>query len=87
VDAGQAPAVLRAIRHAYADRKLSFLDGIYVDLEGGWMHVRRSNTEPVMRITVEARGRQEAEALAATLRAQIEAAKAPAVNRAAKRAR
>lgn len=39
------------------------LDGIRIDLETGWVHLRRSNTEPVVRIIAEAVSREEAAAL------------------------
>jgi phosphomannomutase len=39
------------------------LDGIRIDMEMGWVHVRRSNTEPVVRIIAEADSRETAEEL------------------------
>jgi len=68
---GQAPGVLRSIRQAYARHRLSFLDGIFVDLEDSWVHIRRSNTEPVMRITTEAPRRDKATRLSREARARV----------------
>ena len=73
VRADRGPEILRRIRRTYADRRLNFLDGVYIDGGDSWVHVRRSNTEPVMRITAEARTAAEARRLAAELRACIEA--------------
>jgi phosphomannomutase len=41
------------------------LDGIRIDMEEGWVHVRRSNTEPVVRIIAEAKSLEIAEDLVA----------------------
>ena len=42
----------------------SRLDGLRLDWEGGWLLVRASNTEPIVRVIAEAEGPAEAEALA-----------------------
>jgi phosphomannomutase len=65
----QATEALRAIRRTLATRPMSFLDGLFVEFDKGWVHVRRSNTEPVLRITAEARTKAEAEDLAAQMSA------------------
>lgn len=64
----QAPALLRGLRRHYAGHRLNFLDGIFVDLDDAWVHARRSNTEPVIRITAEAPHRERAAELAADVR-------------------
>lgn len=60
----QAPALLRGLRRQYAGQRLSFLDGVFVDLDDAWVHARRSNTEPVIRITAEAASPERAHRLA-----------------------
>lgn len=70
----QAPAVLRMIRREYAGRPINFLDGAFVDFGDAWVHVRRSNTEPVLRITVEAPTREAATGLLAEFSAKIASA-------------
>lgn len=67
----QAPGLLRHLRRHYAAQRLHFLDGVFIDLEDAWVHARRSNTEPVIRITAEAPTRARAEALAAEVRARL----------------
>jgi phosphomannomutase len=54
--------------------KTSFVDGIYVEIDNGWFHVRASNTEALLRITAEAPTRDAAARLADTLRSEIDAA-------------
>jgi phosphomannomutase len=51
---------------------MSLLDGIYIDFGESWVHARRSNTEPVIRITAEASSQDEARRLAADIRTKIE---------------
>jgi phosphomannomutase len=41
--------------------KFNLDDGVRIDLEGGWLHVRKSGTEPVLRLISEAATREEAE--------------------------
>jgi phosphomannomutase len=43
---------------------LNAIDGIRIDMEEGWLHLRRSNTEPVVRVIAEARSLREAQDLA-----------------------
>jgi phosphomannomutase len=45
---------LSLVRDAYADRDPDGLDGVTVDLGDAWFNVRASNTEPLLRINVEA---------------------------------
>ena len=65
----QAPGLLRNLRRHYAQHRLNFLDGVFVDMEDAWVHARRSNTEPVIRITAEAASGERARKLAADVRA------------------
>lgn len=68
----QAPVILRALRREYAGEKVSLLDGVYIDFGESWVHARRSNTEPVIRITAEAASQDGARRLAADIRSRIE---------------
>lgn len=56
-------AMLSRLAKRYADEKLSLVDGVKIDLEEGWVHMRKSNTEPIIRVYAEARTREEATAL------------------------
>jgi phosphomannomutase len=46
--------LLDRVRRRFADARLDTADGLRVDLADGWAHVRPSNTEPIVRIIVEA---------------------------------
>jgi phosphomannomutase len=51
----QAKRIMDAARKSFANAKLDTTDGCRFDFEDGWLHLRSSNTEPVMRLIVEAR--------------------------------
>jgi phosphomannomutase len=61
---GSPDAALRRIldRHASGGR-VTASDGVKIDFEDSWVHLRKSNTEPIVRIIAEARTMQEAEAI------------------------
>ncbi len=55
----------RALKSAFGkSAKIDSRDGVRVDLEEGWAHVRPSNTEPIVRIYAEAHDRDTAQKLA-----------------------
>ena len=43
-----------SIKQKYSDGKQDFLDGITVEYKDWWFNVRPSNTEPLLRLTIEA---------------------------------
>ncbi len=47
----------------FSPESLDFLDGVKITLEDGWIHIRPSGTEPVIRIITEAKTKERAEAL------------------------
>jgi phosphomannomutase len=47
------------------------IDGLKIDFENEWVHLRSSNTEPIMRIYTEARTQEAADQLADKIIAQI----------------
>jgi len=47
-------AALDRIERAFPTARASRLDGLRLDWEGGWLLVRASNTEPIVRIVAEA---------------------------------
>ena len=48
----------------HEDKDISNIDGVKINLPEGWVHVRKSNTEPIVRIYAEASSEREAESLA-----------------------
>ena len=49
---------------AYPEATCDTRDGIKLDLPSGWVQIRKSNTEPIMRIYAEGPTSEEAESLA-----------------------
>ncbi len=71
IGAEHAPGILRQVRRAYEGHPMRFLDGVYVDFGDRWVHVRRSNTEPVLRIIAEAPTREESMKLVDDVKARV----------------
>ncbi|WP_243664139.1 hypothetical protein [Rhodothermus marinus] len=46
---------LQRLAERYAHARISTIDGLKIDLDEGWVHLRKSNTEPILRIYAEAR--------------------------------
>ena len=63
--------VLREVKARYANEKVNDIDGVKIDFEANWVHLRKSNTEPIIRVYTEARSMDEAEALAQRFIAEI----------------
>lgn len=72
VRSDQSLVILRALRRQYEGQNMNLLDGVHVDFGDSWIHARRSNTEPIVRLMAEAPTRKKAERLCAELRAHIE---------------
>jgi phosphomannomutase len=61
-------ALLVKIKKQYANLPINDADGVKVDFPDRWFHIRKSNTEPIVRIYTEAPTQAEAEALAQTVK-------------------
>lgn len=59
-----ADEVLEKVKENYADLNPITIDGVKVDFEEGWVHLRKSNTEPIIRIYSEGSSPQAADAFA-----------------------
>jgi phosphomannomutase len=70
--AGVAP-VLRQIRHKHQHERINLIDGVYVEVDDGWFHVRASNTEPVLRVCAEAATEESARGMVSAVKAEIAA--------------
>lgn len=66
-------AILSEIKDKYSNEKLTTIDGVKIDFPENWVHLRKSNTEPIIRIYTEAASQQEADELANRFIAEIEA--------------
>ena len=55
--------MINKLKLAFANEKLNEIDGLKIDFEEGWVHLRESNTEPIIRIYAEAQSQSIAENL------------------------
>lgn len=65
-------AILNEVKRLYANEKITDIDGVKIDFADSWVHLRKSNTEPIIRIYSEAATMAEADAMAADIKAVIE---------------
>lgn len=56
--------ILVAMKEKYANENITDIDGVKIDFADSWVHLRKSNTEPIIRIYSEAHSMQEADKLA-----------------------
>ncbi|MGM0588324.1 MAG: phosphoglucosamine mutase [Bacteroidota bacterium] len=63
LDGIDADAILKTVQKTFRNEELSTIDGVKIDFEEGWVHLRKSNTEPILRIYAEAKDEATAEAL------------------------
>ena len=63
--------ILSKVEQEYRHENLNTVDGVKIDFQEGWVHLRKSNTEPIIRIYAEHRSREEAEKLAASIKSFI----------------
>lgn len=56
--------ILATVKELYKDERVNDKDGVKIDFADGWVHLRKSNTEPIIRVYSEARDMAEANALA-----------------------
>ena len=57
-DRGRVAAAVEAVCRTFAGRRLNTADGVRMDVDDGWVHLRPSNTEPIIRVIAEAPTRQ-----------------------------
>ena len=57
-------AILVAVEEKYKTEQITTIDGLKIDFKEGWVHMRKSNTEPIIRIYAESEGEDKANALA-----------------------
>ncbi|MEW4925609.1 phosphoglucosamine mutase [Algibacter sp. 2305UL17-15] len=63
--------ILKTMEERYKNEKLTTIDGVKIDFSESWAHLRKSNTEPIIRIYTEAKSQEEADALADKFIAEI----------------
>ncbi|MCP4646435.1 MAG: phosphoglucosamine mutase, partial [bacterium] len=63
-EGADADLLLAAFEKAHAGDEVNTVDGVKVDIPEGWVHLRKSNTEPIIRLYAEASSSEEAERIA-----------------------
>jgi len=64
--------LLEHLGNKYKNHDLNREDGLKIDLEDGWIHLRRSNTEPIVRIYTESSSQVIADNLASKIKSDIQ---------------
>ena len=57
-------AIQEFLMNKYSSEKIDTVDGLKIDFEDSWVQLRKSNTEPIIRIYSEAKSQESADALA-----------------------
>ena len=57
-------SILNKVQSMYPDAVVNTIDGVKFDFPDGWVHLRKSNTEPIVRVIAEHTNREKADALA-----------------------
>ena len=63
--------LLLNVKEAYKNEKITDIDGVKIDFPDMWVHLRKSNTEPIIRVYAEAHTAAEAEAIAGKVKGMI----------------
>lgn len=66
------PAIMEKIRQKYQKEQYNTIDGLKIDFKQGWVHLRKSNTEPIIRIYSESGTEEEARALVRQIKQDVE---------------
>jgi phosphomannomutase len=56
--------IISELANKYSKEKINLVDGLKIDFDEGWVHLRKSNTEPIVRIYSESISKQKADNLA-----------------------
>lgn len=65
-------AILVKMKEKYANEEVNDIDGVKIDFSDSWVHLRKSNTEPIIRIYSEAATMEQADSLAKKIMGEIE---------------
>lgn len=65
-------AILSAVKEKYSSEDINDIDGVKIDFSDSWVHLRKSNTEPIIRIYSEASTMAKADELAESIKSVIE---------------
>ena len=65
-------ALLKEVEKKYSEKNPDTIDGVKIAFESSWVHLRKSNTEPIIRVYTEAKNQKEANELAQRFLREIE---------------
>ena len=65
-------AILDKVKTMYSDQRITDIDGVKIDFDDKWVHLRKSNTEPIIRVYSEAKTPEDADAIAAEIMQVVE---------------
>jgi phosphomannomutase len=65
--------ILKKMEEKHREEEINTIDGLKIDFEQSWVHMRKSNTEPIIRVYTEAPSQAEADSLADRIIAEIRA--------------
>lgn len=71
LDGIDGDAILEKTATIYADYEPDTTDGVKIDFEDGWVHLRKSNTEPIIRVYSEATSQAKAKGLAEEVKEKV----------------
>jgi phosphomannomutase len=54
-------ALLKVVKNKYINERINEEDGLKIDFDNGWVHLRESNTEPIIRVIAESNSEEEAQ--------------------------
>ncbi len=63
--------LLATLKEKYANEDINTIDGLKINFEHGWVHLRKSNTEPILRVYSESTSGEEADKLAEMLKTDV----------------
>ena len=56
-------AILAKVKEMYSNEEVNDIDGVKIDFPDKWVHLRKSNTEPIIRVYSEASTMEAADAI------------------------
>lgn len=64
-------SLLNSLQAKYKDEDINTIDGLKINFKDGWVHLRESNTEPILRVYSESKSGEEADKLAEMIKSDV----------------
>jgi len=65
-------SIFKKVERKFSKNNMNTIDGVKISFESSWVHLRKSNTEPVIRVYTEAKSQLEADELAGRFLGEIQ---------------